>query len=75
LLNAYSALGAADADVAGVVVVFDAVDGGQIAATRVNLEQLKSGTLTEPAFWKQCSLDPPEAFLDTTKPYPLNHLS
>ncbi len=68
LLNAYSGLGAADADVAGVVVVFDAVDGGQIAATRASLEQLKSGTLAEPAFWKQCSLDPPEAFLDTTKP-------
>jgi len=68
LLDAYSALGAADANVAGVVVVFDAVDGGQIAASRVSLDQLKSGALAEPAFWKQCSLDPPEAFLDTTKP-------
>ena len=68
LLNAYAGLGAADADVAGVVVVFDAVDGGQIAATRVSLEQLKGGTVAEPAFWKQCSLDPPEAFLDPTKP-------
>ena len=67
LLNAYSGLGSADADVAGVVIVFDSADGGQIAATRVNLEQLKTGTLAEPAFWKQCSLDPPEAFLDTTK--------
>ncbi len=68
LLNAYAGLGATDADVAGVVIVFDSADGGQIAATRVNLEQLKTGTLAEPAFWKQCSLDPPEAFLDTTKP-------
>jgi hypothetical protein len=68
LLNAYSGLGAADADVAGVVIVFDAVDGGQIAATRASLQQLKSGNVAEPAFWKQCSLDPPEAFLDPTKP-------
>jgi hypothetical protein len=69
LLNAYAGLvGAANADVAGVVIVFDSADGGQIAATRASLEQLKAGSLAEPAFWKQCSLDPPEAFLDTTKP-------
>ena len=68
LLNAYTALTPANADVAGVVVVFDSADGGQVAATRADLEQLKNGSLPEPNFWKLCSLDPPETFLDPTKP-------
>lgn len=69
LLNAYAALGSANPEVAGIVIVFDAIDGGQIAATRASLEQLKTGgAATELAFWKQCSLDPPDAFLDKTKP-------
>lgn len=69
LLNAYSALGSSNPEVAGVVIVFDAIDGGQIAAPRATLEQLKTANpASEPAFWKQCSLDPPDAFLDKTKP-------
>lgn len=47
-------------DAAGVVVVFDAEDGGMIAATRTALEQWNRGTLPDVAFWKQCYLDPPE---------------
>ena len=47
-------------DAAGVVVVFDAEDGGMIAATRAALEQWNRGTLPDAAFWKQCYLDPPE---------------
>ena len=69
LLNAYAALGSASPEVAGIVIVFDAIDGGQIAATRASLEPLKTGGAAgELAFWKQCSLDPPDAFLDKTKP-------
>ena len=45
---------------AGLVLVFDAEDGGMIAATRAALDQWNSGTLSESAFWKQCYLDPPE---------------
>lgn len=45
---------------AGLVLIFDAQDGGIIAATRSVLEMWKSGALSEQAFWKQCYLDPPE---------------
>src|SRR5271163_150502 len=69
LLNAYTALGTANPEIAGVVVVFDSIDGGQIAATRASLEQLKNlAPANELTFWKQCSLDPPDAFLDKSKP-------
>jgi hypothetical protein len=69
LLNAYAALGTANPEIAGVVVVFDSIDGGQIAATRASLEQLKNlAPANELIFWKQCSLDPPDAFLDKSKP-------
>jgi hypothetical protein len=69
LLNAYTALGSGNPEIAGVVVVFDSIDGGQIAATRASLEQLKTiAPANELSFWKQCSLDPPDAFLDKSKP-------
>lgn len=69
LLNAYTTLGTTNPEIAGVVVVFDSIDGGQIAATRASLEQLKNVVAAnELVFWKQCSLDPPDAFLDKTKP-------
>ena len=47
-------------DAAGVVLVFDAEDGGMVAATRGALDQWSSGALSDAAFWKQCFLDPPE---------------
>ncbi len=69
LLNAYTALGSGNPEISGVVVVFDSIDGGQIAATRASLEQLKTiAPANELTFWKQCSLDPPDAFLDKSKP-------
>jgi hypothetical protein len=69
LLNAYTALGNGNPEIAGVVVVFDSIDGGQIAATRASLEELKNlAPANELTFWKQCSLDPPDAFLDKSKP-------
>jgi hypothetical protein len=44
----------------GLVLIFDAEDGGMIASTRVALDQWKRGTISEATFWKQCFLDPPE---------------
>ena len=45
---------------AGLVLIFDAEDGGMVAATQAVLDKWKSGSLTEQALWKQCYLDPPE---------------
>ena len=67
-LKAYGDITAANEPVAGVVVVFDSADGGQIAATLAILKELHDGTLAAPAFWKQCSLEPPESFQDVVKP-------
>ena len=53
---------------AGVVVVFDSVDGGQISATVEDLNEFREGKLSEAAFWRRCSLDPPEAFREPEKP-------
>ena len=47
---------------AGVVIVFDAEDGGMAAATMAALQQWNAGHLSDNAFWKQCWLDPPDAF-------------
>jgi hypothetical protein len=49
-------------DLAGIVIVFDAADGGMAAATAASLQELNVGKLSEDAFWRQCWLDPPEAF-------------
>jgi len=47
-----------DAD--GLVLIFDAEDGGMIASTREGLDQWRRGNISEASFWKQCLLDPPE---------------
>jgi hypothetical protein len=47
---------------AGIVVIFDAVDGGMIAATLPTLQQWKAGKLSDAALWHQCFFDPPETF-------------
>ena len=67
LLKAYNDMNASNQTVAGVVIVFDSADGGQIAATMENLKSLQDGSLTEAAFWRLCSLDPPETFQDSAK--------
>jgi len=51
----------------GVVIVFDAADGGQIAATIAGIKGLADGSLAPAEFWRQCSLDPPESFQDSAK--------
>ncbi len=49
-------------ELAGVVLIFDSVDGGMIAATLPTIQQWKAGTLSDAALWHQCYFDPPETF-------------
>jgi len=51
----------------GVVVIFDAADGGIAAATSANIQKLSSGALAGEAFWQQSYLDPPDAFAPAPK--------
>jgi len=51
----------------GVVVIFDAADGGIAAATSSNIQKFAAGTLKNEAFWQQGYLDPPDAFTSTPK--------
>jgi len=53
---------------AGVVLVFDAEDGGMMAATLPVLQQWKAGTLSDEALWHRCYFDPPEMFRSSTTP-------
>jgi hypothetical protein len=53
---------------AGVVVVFDAEDGGMMATTLPVLQQWKAGTLSDEALWRRCYFDPPEMFRATATP-------
>jgi hypothetical protein len=46
----------------GIVVIFDSVDGGMIAAAFPTLQQWKAGKLSDAALWHQCFFDPPETF-------------
>jgi hypothetical protein len=54
--------------VEGVVVIFDSADGGIIGATLANVQQMASGLLSRDNFWKQCYLEPPDAFQSSPKP-------
>jgi len=47
---------------AGIVLIFDSVDGGMVAATLDSLQQWKGGTLSDAALWHRCFFDPPETF-------------
>ena len=58
----YAELAAKSPELAGVVLIFDSVDGGMIAATLATVQQWKAGTLTDAALWHQCYFDPPETF-------------
>ena len=64
----YHKIAASGQALAGIVVVFDSADGGQLAATLADLSQLQDGRISEAVFWQRCSLDPPEAFRDSGKP-------
>ena len=49
-------------ELAGVVLIFDSVDGGMIAATAPTIQRWKAGALTDAALWHRCYFDPPETF-------------
>jgi hypothetical protein len=58
----YAELAQKPQELAGIVVIFDAADGGMIAATFPTLQQWKAGKLSDAALWHQCFFDPPETF-------------
>jgi hypothetical protein len=67
-LRASKSLAQSQPSAEGIVVVFDSADGGQIAAPLSSVEALADRTISEAAFWRQCSLDPQESFIDSTNP-------
>ncbi len=58
----YAELAQKTGQLAGIVVIFDSVDGGMIAAAFPTLQQWKAGKLSDAALWHQCFFDPPETF-------------
>jgi hypothetical protein len=60
LENDYAELAQKKQELAGIVLIFDAADGGMIAATFPILQQWKAGMLSDAALWHQCYFDPPE---------------
>ncbi len=58
----YSELAAKSQELAGVVLIFDSVDGGMIAITLPTVQQWKAGKFTDAALWHRCYFDPPETF-------------
>jgi hypothetical protein len=47
---------------AGVVVLFDTSDGGQISATIPAMQQWMEGKSSDTLLWQKCSVDPAELF-------------
>ncbi|MGA8540578.1 MAG: hypothetical protein WB566_13825 [Terriglobales bacterium] len=64
--KSYAELAARSQELAGVVLIFDSVDGGLIAATFPTVRQWKAGALSDSALWHQCYFDPPETFKIST---------
>ena len=60
--NDYAELARKSQELAGIVLIFDSVDGGMIAATFPTLQQWKAGKMSDAALWHQCFFDPPETF-------------
>jgi hypothetical protein len=60
--NNYAELAAKSKELFGIVLIFDSVDGGMIAATLSTVQAWKAGTLSDAALWHQCYFDPPETF-------------
>jgi hypothetical protein len=58
----YAELAQKPQELAGIVLIFDSVDGGMIAATWPTLQQWKAGKMSDAALWRQCFFDPPETF-------------
>jgi hypothetical protein len=60
--KSYGELASKSQELAGVVLIFDSVDGGMVAITLPTVEQWKAGKLTDAALWHRCYFDPPETF-------------
>ena len=58
----YLDLAAKSQELSGVVLIFDSVDGGMIAATLSTVRQWRARTLSDAALWHECYFDPPETF-------------
>jgi hypothetical protein len=58
----YAELSQKSKELAGIVLIFDSVDGGMIAATLATLQEWKAGKMSDAALWHQCFFDPPETF-------------
>ncbi len=58
----YGDLAARAQELSGIVLIFDSIDGGMIAATLSTVQQWKAGSLSDAALWHQCYFDPPETF-------------
>jgi hypothetical protein len=54
--------------VEGIAIIFDSADGGIIGATRANVQQMASGSLSRENFWRQCYLEPIDTFQSSAKP-------
>jgi hypothetical protein len=52
----------------GVVVIFDAADGGLTGATLAEIQRMAKGEVSREAFWTQSYLDPVEAFHPPARP-------
>lgn len=52
----------------GVVVIFDAADGGIAAATLAEIQKVSAGGMTKEVFWSESHLDPIEAFRPAVHP-------
>jgi len=62
LEKSYTEISEKPSELRGVVVIFDAADGGMIAATTAALRQWVKGNLSDSALWHNCFFDPPETF-------------
>ena len=58
----YPELSRKSADLYGIVLIFDSVDGGMIAATSASIARWKAGKLSDSALLNECFFDPPETF-------------
>jgi len=67
-IKTYQEISSQNQGIGGVVIIFGAADGGQIAATFENLKQWQTGALTETAFWQLCLVDPAELLQSTAGP-------
>ena len=60
--RAYTELASKSQELSGIVLIFDSIDGGMIAATIPTVQAWKAGTLNDAALWHECYFDPPETF-------------